>query len=103
MSGNNNSVNFNKLGLLEKSKLLDRAKQLASDKTNLLKQALKERQQNDGSDDLIKSKFAQKLTDSQTGEITYMCIACKIKLPDNISAFKHFANGGTPEHKAAIE
>jgi hypothetical protein len=64
MSGNNNSVNFNKLGLLEKSKLLDRAKQLASDKTNLLKQALKERQQNDGSDDLIKSKFAQKLTDS---------------------------------------
>jgi hypothetical protein len=44
MSANNNSVNFNKLGLLEKSKLLDRAKQLASEKTNLLKQALKERQ-----------------------------------------------------------
>ncbi len=64
MSANNNSVNFNKLGLLEKSKLLDRAKQLASEKTNLLKQALKERQQNEGSEDLIKSKFAQKLTDS---------------------------------------
>ena len=63
MSANNNSVNFNKLGLLEKSKLLDRAKQLASEKTNLLKQALKERQQNEGSEDLIKSKFAQKLTD----------------------------------------
>lgn len=64
MSANNNSVNFNKLGLLEKSKLLDRAKQLASEKTNLLKQALKERQQNEGTEDLIKSKFAQKLSDS---------------------------------------
>jgi PBP1b-binding outer membrane lipoprotein LpoB len=63
MSANNNSVNFNKLGLLEKSKLLDRAKQLASEKTSLLKQALKERQQNEGSEDLIKSKFAQKVTD----------------------------------------
>ncbi len=64
MSANNNSVRFNKLGLLEKSKLLDRAKQLASEKTNLLKQALKERHQNEGSEDLIKSKFAQKITDS---------------------------------------
>ncbi len=40
----NNKVSFSKLGLLEKSKLLDRAKQLALDKTNILKQALKERQ-----------------------------------------------------------
>ena len=32
-----------------------------------------------------------------------MCIACKIKLTDTITALKHFANGGSPEHKAAIE
>ena len=32
-----------------------------------------------------------------------MCVACKIKMPDNISAFKHFANGGSLEHKAAID
>jgi hypothetical protein len=30
-------------------------------------------------------------------------MACKIKLPDHISALKHFANGGSAEHVKALE
>jgi len=52
---------------------------------------------------MIKFKFAQKITDPQSGSVYYMCMACKIKLPDHISALKHFANGGSAEHVKALE
>ena len=81
------------MSLLDKSKVLERAKILALDKANLLKTALKDASSQ--AYDLIKSKFAQKLP---TGG--YLCLACKVKCPDHISALKHF---GSQEHRAQLD
>ena len=73
---------FDKLGLFEKSKVIEvihlyfnyltqKAKELG-DKKRVLKQALKDKIQLDGEYELQNSKFAQKLDNGQ-----YLCICCK--------------------------
>lgn len=80
------SSNFNKMGLLDKSKVLERAKVLAEEKANMLKTAIKE--SSSSGEELIKSKFAQKIP----GSSGYLCLACKLKCGDHISAVKHFGS-----------
>ena len=98
---------MDKMSLLEKSKMIDvrylfsdllyeqRAKELG-DKKRLLKEALKERTENERGNNqqqsLINSKFAQPLENG----VVY-CICCKVKLSDNLAAVKHFAQSA--EHK----
>ena len=49
-------------------------------------------------EEMVKSKFAKKLDNEQ-----YLCMACKVKLPDTIAALKHFNNGGNEQHRQAVE
>ena len=42
---------------------------------------------------MIQSKFAQKLANG-----SYLCLACKIKCGDHISALKHFASADHRSH-----
>ena len=49
-------------------------------------------------EDMVKSKFAKKLENN-----SYLCMACKIKLPDTIAAVKHFNNGGNEQHRQTVE
>ena len=84
--------NFSKMGLLDKAKVLERAKVLAHDKANILKTGLKEATMQE---DLIQSKFAQKLPNG-----SYLCLACKVKCGDHISAVKHFASA---DHRTQLD
>ena len=84
--------NFSKMGLLDKAKVLERAKVLAHDKANILKTGLKEATMQE---DLIQSKFAQKLPNG-----SYLCLACKVKCGDHILAVKHFASA---DHRTQLD
>ena len=77
-----------KMGLLQKAQLLERAKELSKDK---VKQALKETM-------VIDSKFAKRIP----GTDQYLCVACKgVRLNDTVAAFKHFSQSA--EHKQAVQ
>eukprot|EP00347_Sterkiella_histriomuscorum_P013583 403364161 len=87
---------FEKLGLLQKAKLLERAKELG-DKKTLIKEALKQKQlqQSDQQNGIFNSTFAKKLDNDQ-----YLCTCCSVKLLNTIQAAKHF---NSTEHKQSVE
>ena len=75
---------MNKMGLLQKAQLLDKAKQLAAQERPKLV-----------AKDVVDSKFAKKVPGTAD---QYTCIACKgVRLADTIAALKHFNQ--SLEHK----